>query len=51
MDTNKLSTKIEQFISARKLVDLDRTSRSDPYCKVDIHSGVAWTSVGKTETQ
>ena len=50
MDSS-LSTKIEIFISGRKLKDLDAFSKSDPYCKVEMNSGTAWVPVGKTETK
>ena len=46
------SSKVQLFISGRKLKDLDVFSKSDPLCKVFIRTGTAqnWTPLGQTET-
>ena len=50
---NSLSQRIELFISARHLRDLDVFSKSDPYCKVSFkrdYTQHQYSVVGKTET-
>ena len=46
------SSKVDLFISARKLKDMDVFTKSDPFCKVFIRNGISqnWTPLGQTET-
>ena len=48
---NGVSQKIEIFLSARHLRDLDVFSKSDPYCKVSFkrdYTHSFYSTIGKT---
>ena len=45
-----LSMKLNLYISARKLKDLDITSKSDPYASLYEYKSNNWVKIGQTET-
>ena len=41
--------KVNLFVSARKLPDMDVFSKSDPQCIIYLKNGRRWQQIGKTE--